>query len=133
MKRRKIYIENPKRKLEFSKRLLIADYIIALLIILFLAFCAIKNYIYVNEMQKLAITTGMIVDIQFPFELTSLTVILSIWIGQLGLSTTAYYVMCKSDHKVQLPMQLINTMPKEIQDKLDMTTVVSTVLNSTDN
>ena len=114
-----------KKKKEFSKKILIADYLIALLIVIFLIICSIKNYIYVSNIQRTIII--------YPYDLTNLTIILTAWIGQLGISSTAYYIMCKSDHKIQLPMAMLNTMPDNIKDKLDMTTIVTTVLNATDN
>lgn len=120
-------------KKEFSKKLLILDYVIALFIIAFLVYCGVKNYLYVSEIQDLMVESGNYNSIVYPYDLTSLTIILSVWIGQLGISSTAYYVMCKSDHKVQLPMQMINTMPKSIQDKIDMTEVITTLLNNSNN
>lgn len=124
---------NIKRKIEFSKKLLIVDYIIAICIIIFLAVCGIKNYIYMSKMQELIIETGYQLSLSYPFDLTNLTVILTVWIGQLAISSTAYYIMCKSDHKVQLPMIMLNNMPDDIKDKVDMTTIITTVLNTTDN
>ena len=120
-------------KKEFSKKLLILDYVIALFIIAFLVYCGVKNYLYVSEIQDLMVESGNYNSIVYPYDLTSLTIILSVWIGQLGISSTAYYVMCKSDHKVQLPMQMINTMPKSIQNKIDMTEVITTLLNNSNN
>ena len=122
-----------KKKKEFSKKILIADYLIALLIVIFLIICSIKNYIYVSNIQRTIIETGCQISIIYPYDLTNLTIILTAWIGQLGISSTAYYIMCKADHKIQLPMAMLNTMPDNIKDKLDMTTIVTTVLNATDN
>ena len=42
-------------------------------------------------------------------------------------------MMSKSDHKVQLPMAMLNTMPDDIKSQLDMTQIVTTVLSTTDN
>ena len=41
-----------KKKKEFSKKILVADYLIALLIVIFLIICSIKNYIYVSNIQR---------------------------------------------------------------------------------
>lgn len=122
-----------KKKKEFSKKILIADYLIALLIVIFLIICSVKNYIYMSNIQRIIIETGYQISITYPYDLTNLTIILTAWVGQLGISSTAYYMMAKSDHKVQLPMAMLNTMPDDIKDKLDMTTIVTTVLNTTDN
>ena len=67
------------------------------------------------------------------YNLDGFGVLLGAWITQLGLSSGAYYLMSRSDHKIQLPMAMLNTMPDEIKSRLDMTQVVTTVLNTTDN
>ena len=41
--------------------------------------------------------------------------------------------MSKSDHKIQLPMAMLNTMPDEIKSQLDLNQVITTVLSTTDN
>ena len=122
-----------KKKKEFSKKILVADYLIALLIVIFLIICSIKNYIYVSNIQRTIIETGCQISIIYPYDLTNLTIILTAWIGQLGISSTAYYIMCKSDQKVQLGMGIVRTMADNIKDRLDMTAIVTTVLNATDN
>ena len=53
--------------------------------------------------------------------------------AQLGVSSGAYYMMSKSDHKIQLPMAMLNTMPDEIKEQLDITAVITTLLSTTDN
>lgn len=121
------------KKIEFSKKLLVADYLIAIMILFFLIFCAISDAIYITNIQSIMIETNTYVDIKYPYELTNLTIILSIWIGQLGISSTAYYIMCKSDHKVQLPIKMLNTFPDDIKDKIDLTSIVTTLLSNSDN
>ena len=74
-----------------------------------------------------------IITISPPFNLDMFGVLLSTWVIQLGLSSGAYYIMCKSDHKIQLPMTLINEMPDNIKEQVDMTTIITTVLTCTDN
>lgn len=65
-----------KKKKEFSKKILIADYLIALLIVIFLIICSIKNYIYVSNIQKTIIETGCQISIIYPYDLTNLTKII---------------------------------------------------------
>lgn len=67
------------------------------------------------------------------YNLEGFGILLGSWILQLGVSSGAYYMMSKSDHKVQLPMAMLNTMPDEIKEQLDMTQVVTTLLSTTDN
>lgn len=121
---------------EFSKKLLFADYIVSLLLIAGFFICVALNGIYAKEMFSQMIKNGM--DISYSsvpqiFNLDGFGVLLSSWILQLGVSSAAYYVMSKSDHKVQLPMAMLNTIPDDIKEKIDLTQIITTVLSTTDN
>lgn len=121
---------------EFSKKLLFADYIVSLLLIAGFFICVALNGIYTKEMFSQMIKNGM--DISYSsvpqiFNLDGFGILLSSWILQLGVSSAAYYVMSKSDHKVQLPMAMLNTIPDDIKEKIDLTQIITTVLSTTDN
>lgn len=112
----------------FSKGTLKLDYIISIVLILLFIFMSNANKQYSENLidqygvEVLSSTT-------LPYDTNGITTILVAWIAQLGISTGAYFVMAKSDHKAQIPMQLINEMPQEIKDKVDMTQVICSVLN----
>ena len=121
---------------EFSKKLLFADYIIAIALILGFFICVTLNGIYAKELYTSMINRG--IDVTYSsvpqiYNLEGFGILLGSWILQLGVSSGAYYMMSKSDHKVQLPMAMLNTMPDEIKEQLDMTRVVTTLLSTTDN
>ena len=121
---------------EFSKKLLFADYIIALALILGFFICVALNGAYAKELYISMISQG--VDISYSsipqlYNLDGFGILLGSWVLQLGVSSGAYYMMSKSDHKVQLPMAMLNTMPDDIKSQLDMTQIVTTVLSTTDN
>lgn len=121
---------------EFSKKLLFADYIIAIALILGFFICVALNGAYAKELYTSMINSG--IDISYSsipqlYNLDGFGILLGTWIIQLGLSSGAYYMMSKSDHKIQLPMAMLNTMPDEIKEQLDMTQVITTVLSTTDN
>lgn len=121
---------------EFSKKLLFADYIIAIALILGFFTCVVLNGAYVKEMSITLMNSG--IDISYSsipqlYNLDGFGILLGVWITQLGLSSAAYYMMSKSDHKIQLPMAMLNTMPDEIKAQLDITQVVTTLLSTTDN
>lgn len=124
------------KKMQTSKRLLLADYIImGVLLIIFLLFYVL-NGIHYREMRDCLV--GLEVDISSfqynpPYDLNVLGTIIGVWIAQLGISSSAYYIMCKSDHKMELPMMLINDMPQDIKDTVDMTQIITSVLNTTNN
>ena len=125
-----------KKKKAFSKKLLIADYAIAIVLVTVFFIFACINGIYAMETTNKLIEIGMdvsVITITPPFNLDIFGVFLSVWIVQLGLSSGAYYMMAKSEHKVELPMALVNDLPEDIKDKVDMTQIITTVLSCTDN
>lgn len=125
-----------KKPKGFSKKLLIADYIIAVVMIAVFFICVVLNGIYVSNTTKELIKMGTdisMLSITLPFNLDIFGVFLSTWIVQLGVSSGAYYMMAKSEHKIELPMQLINELPQDIKEQVDMNELISTVLSCTDN
>ncbi len=125
-----------KKKKGFSKKLLIADYVIAVILVAVFFICTYINGAYIMETMNRLIEMGMdvsMVTIAPPFNLDIFGIFLSTWIVQLGVSSGAYYMMAKSEHKVELPMALVNDLPQDIKDKVDMTQIITTVLSSTDN
>ena len=125
-----------KKPKGFSKKLLIADYIIAVVMIAVFFICVALNGIYVSNTTKELIKMGTdisMLSITLPFNLDIFGVFLSTWIVQLGVSSGAYYMMAKSEHKIELPMKLINELPQDIKEQVDMNELISTVLSCTDN
>ena len=89
-------------KLEFSKKLLIVDYILFIL---------------------LCISAVIFTTVDF-------TVIITAWIAQVGVSSTAYYSKAKSENKTKIPMKIMETLPEAIRQELDLTTIITTILQS---
>lgn len=127
---------NNKKKKGFSKKLLIADYVIAVILVTVFFICVYVNGVY--TMETIDRLIGMGVDVSMatitpPFNLDIFGIFLSTWIVQLGVSSGAYYMMAKSEHKIELPMALVNDLPQDIKEQVDMTQIITTVLSSTDN
>lgn len=125
-----------KKKKGFSKKLLIADYVIAVILVAVFFVCTYINGTYtmetINTLIEMGIDVSMVTVVP-PFNLDIFGIFLSTWIVQLGVSSGAYYMMAKSEHKVELPMALVNDLPQEIKEQVDMTQIITTVLSSTDN
>ena len=124
------------KKHEFSKKLLILDYIIAGILIGVFFICLVANGVYTMNISNELLASGIDISsitITSPFNLDIFGVLLGTWVIQLGISSGAYYLMCKSDHKIQLPMQLVNEIPENIREQVDLTQIITTVLTSTDN
>lgn len=125
-----------KRKLGLSKKMLYADYIIAIILIMVVFIFACINGIYVakttNKLVEMGVDMSAVV-ISPPFNLDIFGVILGIWIAQLGISTGAYYVLVKSERKIELPIKLLNELPEDIKEQVDTTQIITAVLSCTDN
>ena len=123
-------------KKPFSKKLLIIDYVIAVVLIIGYMVCVTLNGLY--EMQYISnilvngYDSGYLTTVQL-FNLDGFGVLLGIWIAQLGISSGAYYMLIKSEHKIQLPMQMINELPDDVKEQVDMNELITTVLTTTDN
>ena len=125
-----------KKKKGFSKKMLIADYVVAAVLIVAFFICTYINGNYTVETINRLIEMGVDVSsavISPPFDLNMFGVLLSIWIAQLGVSSGAYYVLIKSEHKMELPIQLLNDLPEDIKEKVDATQIITSVLSCTDN
>lgn len=125
-----------KKKKGFSKKMLIADYAIAVILVAVFFICTYINGVYTMETMNRLIEMGIDVStttISPPFNLDIFGIFLSTWIVQLGVSSGAYYVLIKSEHKMEMPMELINELPQDIKDQVDMTQIITSVLSCTDN
>ena len=125
-----------KKKKGFSKKLLIADYTVTVILIVVFFVCAIFNGLYTINTTNRLIEIGMDVSMITttpPFNLDGFGMFFSAWIAQLGVSSYAFYSMTKSEHKIELPMQLLENLPQDVKDSVDMTSIITTVLTSTDN
>ncbi len=89
-------------KCEFSKKLLIVDYLV--LIVLFI--CTII------------------------FPAVDFTTIIVAWIAQLGISSTAYYWKAKSDNRTKVPLKVIESLPEDMRNQIDLTQVVTSIIQS---
>lgn len=125
-----------KKKKGFSKKLLIADYIVTCVFIVALLICTYLNGVYVSETTSRLIEMGMdvsMVTLTMPFNLDGFGIFFSAWIAQLGISSYAYYSLIKGEHKIELPIQLLNDLPDDVKEQVDMTSIITAVLTSTDN
>lgn len=97
-------------KLCFSKKLLIADYTILLLMIaLFTVFSLIDK------------------------DTTSCAVIIGAWIAQIAISTGAYYWKAKAENLVKLPIAMLKDIPEDMREKADPNAIIASVLNINTN
>ena len=89
-------------KMEFSKKLLIVDYLIF----------------------------AVLVTCSVIFQSVDFTTIIVAWIAQIGISSAAYYWKAKNDNRTKVPMKVIESLPVEVRDQLDLTQVITSIIQS---
>lgn len=127
-------MKNKKRG--FSKNLLIADYVVTVVLIVALFICSIANGVYIMNTTKELVALGhdiSMITITPPFNLDGFGVFFSAWIGQLAISSYAYYSLVKRERKIEMPMKMLETIPDDIKDRLDMTSIFEAVLTNTND
>ena len=125
-----------KKKKGFSKKLLIADYTVTAIFIVALLVCSALNGIYVVNTTNTLIDMGVdvsMIALSVPFNLDGFGIFFSAWIAQLGISSYAYYSLVKRERKMEMPMMLLENLPQDIKDSVDMTSIITTVLSCTDD
>lgn len=119
---------------QFSKKLLALDYIITAILLITFFICIVTNGIYTIQVTAQLISNGLdAYSITMPFDLDVIGIIIATWATQLGVSSAAYYMLIKSEHKIELPIRLLDDLPDDIKEQIDLTQVITTVLTSTDN
>lgn len=127
---------NQKKKKGFSKKLLIADYTVTIILIIAFFVCTILNGFYTIESTNKLVELGMdssIATSTLPFNLDGFGVFFSAWIAQLGVSSYAYYSLVKRERKMEMPMMLLENLPQDIKEQIDMTQIITSVLSCTDD
>jgi hypothetical protein len=89
-------------KMEFSKKLLIADYIVLAILVILAAI----------------------------FDTVDFTTVIVAWIAQIGVSSAAYYWKAKTENRIKVPIKVIESLPEEILDKIDLTQVITSIVQS---
>lgn len=89
-------------KMEFSKKLLILDYLVL---------------------------GGLLICVPI-FQSIDIVAITVAWIAQIGISSGAYYWKAKNENKVKVPMIVIKSLPKEMLDRVDLTQIITSIIDS---
>lgn len=88
--------------MEFSKLLIVADYVILL------------------SLFVMAVV----------FQTVDITAICVAWIGQVAVSTGFYYWKARSENRTKVPLNVVKSLPKAIREDLDMTQIIISILES---
>ena len=56
--------------------------------------------------------------------------IICAYIGQLTIATGAYYWKAKCENRIKVPMKVIKSLPKDIREQVDLTTIITAIIQS---
>lgn len=96
-------MKKTKQKIEFSKKLLIVDYSIMVILLI----CTL--------------IWGDTID---------LPTVVAAWSAQLGISSVAYYWKARCENRVKVPMSVIKSLPPKIRDDVDMTQIITAIIQA---
>ena len=91
-----------KKCKEFSKKLLIVDYVILVLLL-------IGFFVPGNDTMNWAI-------------------IVAAWIAQIAISSGAYYWKSKSENLVKLPIAMLKDIPEDMRERADPNQIIASVM-----
>lgn len=89
---------------EWSKIMLVADYVVMLLLIVIMVLFAV-----------------------FGIDAVYISAFSGVWAVQLGVSSGFYYSKAKAENMIKLPVQLLKTIPKDMRERVDPTDVITAV------
>lgn len=89
-----------KKQKEFSKVLLITDYLILVVLLIF---------------------TVVFKDIDF----VTLDVA---WTAQIGVSSAFYYWKAKTENRVKVPISVIKSLPEEMRESIDLSQIIIAII-----
>lgn len=84
--------------MEFSKWLMVADYLI------------------------------LIVLIRFACVYPEMGVIAVAWIAQIGISTGFYYWKAKNENRIKIPIQILKSLHRSLREELDLNQIITTII-----
>jgi hypothetical protein len=93
----KIEITN---KVEFSKKLLIVDYLILMVLFLCTVFFPGIDFITLDVA----------------------------WIAQVGISSMAYYWKAKTENRIKIPFKVMESLPGDMHEKIDLTEIITSII-----
>lgn len=98
-----------KPKLCFSKKLLIADYVVLTVLLVWLVVFSYQGK-----------------------DTANLAIVIAAWIAQLAVSSGFYYWKAKSENLVKMPIQMLKDLPEDMKEKADPNQIIASVLGLKD-
>ena len=98
-----------KPRLCFSKKLLIADYAVLVLMI-----AAFMFFTYTAK------------------DTSNCAIVVGAWIAQLAVSSGFYYWKAKAENLVKMPIQMLKDLPEDMKERADPNQIIASVLGLKD-
>lgn len=98
-----------KPKLCFSKKLLIADYLVLVVLV--------GAFMYFTFTGK---------------DTTNCAIVIGAWIAQLAVSSGFYYWKAKCENLVKMPIQMLKDLPADMREKADPNQIIASVIGMKD-
>jgi len=48
----------------------------------------------------------------------------------VGISSAAYYWKAKTENRAKIPLKVIESLPQDLQDKIDLTQIITSIIQS---
>lgn len=97
------------RKWCFSKKLLLVDYVILLLMVVAFMVFTITG----KDTNNCAVVVGA-------------------WIAQIAVSSGFYYWKAKSENLIKMPIQLLDDLPEDMRERADPNQIIESVIGMKD-
>lgn len=98
-----------KPRLCFSKKLLIADYLLLMLMV--------GVFVYFTYKDK---------------DTANCAIVIGAWIAQLAVSSGFYYWKAKAENLVKMPIQMLKDLPVDMREKADPNQIIASVIGMKD-
>lgn len=98
-----------RKKLCFSKKLLMADYVVLAILLVWLV-------VFSNQEK----------------DTSNLAVVIAAWIAQIAVSSGFYYWKAKAENLVKMPIQMLQDLPEDMRERADPNQIIESVIGIKD-
>lgn len=109
MPRKGWLILRERKKLCFSKKLLMADYVVLAILLVWL--------VILSNQEK---------------DTSNLAVVIAAWIAQIAVSSGFYYWKAKAENLVKMPIQMLQDLPEDMRERADPNQIIESVIGIKD-
>lgn len=96
-----------------------------------LIFSSIKNWEFGKKLLAIEyLIFVMLIVCKLVFPDIDFDTIICAYIGPLTIGTGAYYWKSKSENRIKVPMKVIKSLPKDIREQVDLTTIITAIIQS---